>query len=194
MTNSQSITIRADTVGSLLRPESLHAARRRFAASEIDAASLRLVEDEAIAKIIAYQEDLGLPVVTDGEFRRENWWIDFVRRLEGVEIVEGAGAAFASNEAPRYVPKSVLVADQMRAPAPILVDDFRFVEKHSKAIAKIAIPSPTRLHFHGGRKPPRHRPTPTSRHSSPISRRSTVARSLRWKPLAAATSRSTIRC
>jgi hypothetical protein len=65
--------------------------RQRYTAGEIDAGALRAVEDEAIAGIIAYQEDLGLPVVTDGEFRRENWWIDFVRRLEGVEIVEGGG-------------------------------------------------------------------------------------------------------
>lgn len=149
---SQSSEIRADTVGSLLRPASLHAARRRYAAGEIDAAALRAVEDEAIARIIAYQEDLGLPVVTDGEFRRENWWIDFVRHIQGVEIVDGDGKAFANNEAPRYVPKSVRIAGKLRVSAPILVDDFRFVAKHSSAIAKISIPSPTRLHFHGGRR------------------------------------------
>jgi len=144
--------IRADTVGSLLRPDYLHAARRRFEAGEIDAASLREIEDRAIADVIAYQQDLGLPVVTDGEFRRENWWIDFVRRLDGVDIVEGEGSAFASNEAPRYVPKSVRIARRLKAGAPILVEDFRFVQKHADAIAKIAVPSPTRLHFHGGRK------------------------------------------
>lgn len=144
--------IRADTVGSLLRPSYLHAARRSFQAGEVDAASLHKIEDRAIADVVAYQQDLGLPVVTDGEFRRENWWIDFVRRLEGVEIVDGGGTAFASNEAPRYVPKSVRISGRLRAGEPILVDDFRFVQKHTSAIAKIAIPSPTRLHFHGGRK------------------------------------------
>jgi 5-methyltetrahydropteroyltriglutamate--homocysteine methyltransferase len=144
--------IRADTVGSLLRPSGLHAARSRYAAGEIDAAALRGVEDEAIAGIVAYQENLGLPVVTDGEFRRENWWIDFVRRLEGVEIIDGDGKAFANNEALRYVPKSVRIARKLRASGPILVDDFRFVAKHSRVIAKISIPSPTRLHFHGGRR------------------------------------------
>jgi len=153
MTNSLSpAPIRADTVGSLLRPDYLHAARRRFEAGEIDAVSLHAVENQAIVDIIAHQERIGLPVVTDGEFRRENWWIDFVRRLEGVEIIEGGGAAFASNEAPRYVPKSVRIAGRVQAPEPILVDDFRFVARHAKAVAKIAIPSPTRLHFHGGRK------------------------------------------
>jgi 5-methyltetrahydropteroyltriglutamate--homocysteine methyltransferase len=144
--------VRADTVGSLLRPDYLHVARRRFHAGEIEAASLHEVEDQAIADVIAYQQDLGLPVVTDGEFRRENWWIDFVRRLKGVEIVEGGRTAFASNEAPRYVPKSVRIVGQVRAPQPILVDDFRFVRQRTKAKAKISVPSPTRLHFHGGRK------------------------------------------
>jgi hypothetical protein len=96
MTISQSTTIRADTVESL-RPAGLHSARRCYAAGEINAAALRTVEDEAIAGIINYQEALGLPVVTDGEFRRENWW----RHLEGVKIVDGDAAAFAKNEAPR---------------------------------------------------------------------------------------------
>lgn len=153
MTSARSTSpIRADTVGSLLRPDYLHAARRRFEAGEIDATSLREIEDRAIADVVAYQEQIGLPVVTDGEFRRENWWIDFVRRLEGVEIAEGGGTAFATNEAPRYVPKSVRISGRVRAAEPILVDDFRFVQKHASAIAKIAVPSPTRLHFHGGRK------------------------------------------
>src|SRR5262249_21670205 len=74
------------------------------------------------------------------------------RRLEGVEITAGGGQAFATNEAPRYVPKSVRVSGRVGAAGPILVDDFRFVQKHAKAVAKIAVPSPTRLHFHGGRK------------------------------------------
>ena len=129
MTNDSSPTpIRADTVGSLLRPDALHAARRRFELGEIDAAGLHESEDCAITDVIAYQEGLGLPVVTDGEFRRENWWIDFVRRLEGVEITAGGGQAFATNEAPRYVPKSVLVSGRVGAGRPILVDDFRFVQ------------------------------------------------------------------
>jgi 5-methyltetrahydropteroyltriglutamate--homocysteine methyltransferase len=144
--------IRADTVGSLLRPDELHRARRDFARGEIDAKSLHDVENKAIVDVIAFQERLGLPVVTDGEFRRENWWIDFVRRLDGVDIVEGAGTSFADNEAPRYVPKSVHTARKISAGAPILVDDFHFLKEHSHAVAKIAIPSPTRLHFHGGRR------------------------------------------
>ena len=74
MTNvSLNTPVRADTVGSLLRPDSLHAARRRFELGGIDAAALHETEDRAIADVIAYQEGLGLPVVTDGEFRRENW-------------------------------------------------------------------------------------------------------------------------
>ena len=144
--------IHADTVGSLLRPATVHEARRRHAAGEIDDRTLHHIEDQAIADVIAYQETLGLPVVTDGEFRRENWWIDFVRQLDGVQIVDGAGAAFAANEAPRYIPKSVRVTGRLGTRKPILLDDFRFVAGQSRVLAKIAIPSPTRIHFHGGRR------------------------------------------
>ena len=76
--------LHADTVGSLLRPPELLAARERWKKGEIDAAALRSVEDQAIRGVVALQEEIGLPVVTDGEFRRENWWIDFVSKLKGV--------------------------------------------------------------------------------------------------------------
>lgn len=148
----QQTPLHVDTVGSLLRPRRLHEARAQHAAGRIDAAALTAVEDDAIAEVIRYQEDLGLPVVTDGEFRRENWWIDFVRKMHGIEITDGTGAAFADNEAPKYVPKSVRTTGKIWFEQPISVDDYRFVADRSSSIAKISIPSPTRLHFHGGRR------------------------------------------
>ncbi len=146
--------IHADIVGSFLRPASVHDARRAFDRAEIDATQLRAIEDKAIIEVIGLQEHLGLPVVTDGEFRRENWWIDFVRQLSGVEITGGTTAAFSHDHAHAadYVPKSVRTIDKLDRRGAILVDDISFVKQHTSKIAKITIPSPTRMHFHGGRK------------------------------------------
>lgn len=150
--STQQSPLHIDTVGSLLRPRRLHEARAQFAGGRIGKAELAAVEDDAIAEVIRYQESLGLPVVTDGEFRRKNWWIDFVREMPGVEISEGTGAAFADNEAPKYVPKTVQTTGKIRFRHPISVNDFRFVGERSSSLAKISIPSPTRLNFHGGRR------------------------------------------
>ena len=93
--SSRRDSVRADIVGSLLRPDSVHQARARHQARQIDDAALRAVEDAAIADVIALQERIGLRVVTDGEFRRENWWIDFVRHLKGAAILDGETTAFS---------------------------------------------------------------------------------------------------
>lgn len=147
------MNFRADTVGSLLRPASVHEARARYQKGELTSAGLRAVEDAAIRDVILLQEEVGLPVVTDGEFRRENWYIDFVRRLNGVVTTEGGGTAFAQGaDAGKYVPKQVRVDAKVSAPGPITVEDYRFIAAATSRSAKITIPSPTRLHFHGGRK------------------------------------------
>ena len=78
--------IRAETVGSFLRPDYLLSSRKDFAEGKITETALRSAEDKAIREVVAMQEEVGLDVVTDGEFRRENWWIDFVARFRGVEI------------------------------------------------------------------------------------------------------------
>src|SRR6201986_560299 len=88
---------RADHVGSLLRPAELKAAREKRAKGEIDAAALQAVEDRAIADIIKKQEGVGLQAITDGEFRRSWWHLDFLWGLDGVERhVMGEGVAFAA--------------------------------------------------------------------------------------------------
>jgi 5-methyltetrahydropteroyltriglutamate--homocysteine methyltransferase len=143
---------RADTAGSLLRPPTIHAARTDFAARKIDAARLREVEDAAIREVVRTQEDVGLPVVTDGEFRRENWYVDFIGRLKGVEITAGTGQGFAEHTGQsRHVPKRVRTIDKVSAPEPIVLKDYEFLASVTSRPAKITIPSPTRLHFHGGR-------------------------------------------
>jgi 5-methyltetrahydropteroyltriglutamate--homocysteine methyltransferase len=143
----------ADHVGSLLRPPGLLAARARFAGGAIEATDLRAVEDAAISDAVALQEDAGLPIVTDGEFRRENWWIDFIGRLDGVAIEERTNAAFAggSDGGAQYVPKSVVTRSRIAWPGPILRHDFTFLADVTDAVAKVTLPSPSRIHFHGGR-------------------------------------------
>ncbi|MCC6889202.1 MAG: 5-methyltetrahydropteroyltriglutamate--homocysteine S-methyltransferase [Hyphomicrobiales bacterium] len=143
---------RADTVGSLLRPQAVHDARARFHSGAIDAATLRRIEDDAIRAVVRSQEEVGLRVITDGEFRRENWYADFMRRIDGVVIAEGEGRAFAAQSAqPKYVPKQVRTVGKLSAPGAIMVDEYRFLAALTDRVAKITIPSPTRLHFHGGR-------------------------------------------
>ncbi len=161
---------RADQVGSLLRPASLVAARSQHQSGAIGKAALRQIEDAAITGIVRRQEQCGFEVVVDGEFRRENWWIDFVQGLTGVEIQEGSAAqAFVAPEQAgpghaadhdhdhdhdhgwKYVPKNVVTNGRVSAPAPIAAPDFTFLQSATQRAAKVTLPSPTRLHFHGGR-------------------------------------------
>jgi 5-methyltetrahydropteroyltriglutamate--homocysteine methyltransferase len=143
---------RADTVGSLLRPPAVHAARADFQAGEIKASALRDIEDAAIRDVVRMQEAVGLPVVTDGEFRRENWYADFIGKLSGVVIAAGAGEGFAQQAGqPKHVPKRVQTTGKVSASQPIVLEDYRFLASLTPRAAKITIPSPTRLHFHGGR-------------------------------------------
>lgn len=163
---------RADQVGSLLRPPELLAAREACAAGRLDAAALRLAEDAAIAASVRQQESIGLPVVVDGEFRRENWWIDFIARLRGVSITEGVAAqAFVRDGATadccdhghgqndpvaedaswHYVPKQVYTHARLSLDEPVYAQDFTYLRSVAQRPTKITLPSPSRLHFHGGR-------------------------------------------
>jgi 5-methyltetrahydropteroyltriglutamate--homocysteine methyltransferase len=145
---------RADHVGSLLRPPELLAAREAFGRGELDAARLRALEDAAIREVVAGQERVGLGIVTDGEFRRENWYADFISRLAGVEIrAAEQNPAFAADpgNAVHYVPKNVVTVAPLRRPEPITVADYTFLVEVTTVAAKITLPSPSRLHFHGGR-------------------------------------------
>ena len=145
---------RADQVGSLLRPAAVLDARERFARGAMDAAALRAIEDASIREVVAQQERVGLPVVTDGEFRRENWYADFIGGLQGVEI-RAAQANPAFKDDPdheiTYVPKNVVTVAKLDRPEPLLVRDYAYLASVALRPAKITIPSPSRLHFHGGR-------------------------------------------
>lgn len=157
---------RADQVGSLLRPQRLIQARAAHEAGKICMEELRQVEDESIFEVVKHQEACGFKVVIDGEYRRENWWIDFIRGLSGVEIREGqASQAFVApkkhdcghdhgqdDEGWKYVPKNVVTTGKLGSPNSVNATDFKYLQSTTDRVAKITLPSPTRLHFHGGRE------------------------------------------
>jgi 5-methyltetrahydropteroyltriglutamate--homocysteine methyltransferase len=143
---------RAEQVGSLLRPPALLAARADWKSGTITAEELRTVEDEHIATSIREVEALGMQAVTDGEFRREYFHIDFLEKLDGVTAVgEILANPNSKQRADGYSPPSLAVTGKLRHARNIQVDDFNFLATHATVLPKVAIPSPTMVHFRGGR-------------------------------------------
>ena len=145
---------RADHVGSLLRPQKLLDAREARKAGTLDAAGLRAVEDEAIKDAIKLQEDVGLEAITDGEFRRTWWHLDFLVSFANVEeIPPKVKVKFHTHEGDlEYEPPGFRVAGKLGHPRPIFVDHFKYVKSVTKKTPKMTIPSPSLMHFRGGRK------------------------------------------
>ena len=143
---------RADHVGSFLRPARLLEARDQFQKGAITAAALRAVEDDAIRGVVKFQEDLGLRGITDGEFRRTYFHIDFLTKLSGVTTKGGINVSFHSAAGNvDFAPPVMQVTDKVRHDQPIQRADFEFLRSVTKGTAKVTIPSPTMLHFRGGR-------------------------------------------
>lgn len=144
---------RADHVGSLLRPPRLLAVRERAARGEIGAEDLRAVEDAAIREAVALQEGLGLQGVTDGEFRRTFFHIDFLERFEGISIAEtGIAAHFHREDGDLdFAPPRISVTGKLRRPGPVFGEDFSFLAGLTRRTPKQTIPSPSMAHFRGGR-------------------------------------------
>ncbi|HMN83404.1 MAG TPA: 5-methyltetrahydropteroyltriglutamate--homocysteine S-methyltransferase [Burkholderiaceae bacterium] len=143
---------RADHVGSFLRPKALLDARDRFKAGTLDAAGLRSVEDATIRDVVKFQEDLGLQAVTDGEFRRTYFHIDFLEQLEGITTSGGIAVSFHSNDGNiDFAPPVMKVTGKVRHVKPIQLADFQFLKSVTRRTPKVTIPSPTMLHFRGGR-------------------------------------------
>jgi 5-methyltetrahydropteroyltriglutamate--homocysteine methyltransferase len=143
---------RADHVGSFLRPKELLDARDRYKRGEIPREALRQAEDRAIRDIVRFQEELGLQGVTDGEFRRTYFHIDFLEQLEGVETRGGLTAHFHTKQGDlEFAPPVLHVTGKVRHAKPIQRRDFEFLESATKGTPKATIPSPTMLHFRGGR-------------------------------------------
>jgi len=136
---------RADVVGSLLRTAPLKEARAKREKGEIDAARLAEVEDREIEKIVKKQEEVGLKLATDGEFRRSWWHFDFFGMLDGVEIAElDHGIQFQGVQTRHLTPR--IVGKLGFSDHPMLAH-FKFLKSHSRAMPKMCIPSPAILHF-----------------------------------------------
>jgi 5-methyltetrahydropteroyltriglutamate--homocysteine methyltransferase len=143
---------RADHVGSFLRPQPLLDAREQRRTGAIGAAELRIVEDEAIRDIVKFQEDLGFLGITDGEFRRTYFHTDFLTQLEGVETKGGIAVSFHSAAGTvDFAPPVMQVVGKVRHVKPIQRADFEFLKSVTSRTPKVTIPSPTMLHFRGGR-------------------------------------------
>ncbi len=140
---------RADQVGSLLRPAELAEARAKFKRKEIDAAALREAEDRAIRAAVAKQESIGLQAVTDGEFRRDWWHVDFLAGFDGVEgYVAPLVVGFKDTE---EQPPMIRVTGKVRRTKPVFVDSFKFMKSAVRNTAKQTIPAPAMLHLRPGR-------------------------------------------
>ncbi len=145
---------RADHVGSFLRPKFLLDAREQKAKGQISAEQLRAVEDKAITEIVKFQEDVGLQSITDGEFRRTYFHIDFLEELGGV-VTDIPMSVLKPDGTKELAPPVMRVVDKVRHVKDIQRADFEYLQSQitpgAGRVAKVTIPSPTMLHFRGGR-------------------------------------------
>jgi 5-methyltetrahydropteroyltriglutamate--homocysteine methyltransferase len=145
---------RADHVGSLLRPRRLADARAGLAAGTIDVAELQTIEDEEIRRAVRMQEDVGLRVATDGELRRASWHMDFIYRLDGITKEAGHIAVKFFNEDGEieFTPAALHVDGKLGVSETIFGDDFSFLrDTVTGAVPKLTIPSPSMVHYRGGK-------------------------------------------
>jgi 5-methyltetrahydropteroyltriglutamate--homocysteine methyltransferase len=153
MTPSQRPPFRADQVGSLLRPPELQTARGRAKEGEISPEDLREIENQAIRDVVAMQEAAGLEGITDGEFRRGFWHVDFLTGLDGIRSTQSQYAVkFRGEHGETAETKSMLVVDgKIRRSKPVMLDHFQFLKSVTKHTPKFSIPSPAYLHMRGAR-------------------------------------------
>ncbi|WP_392551824.1 5-methyltetrahydropteroyltriglutamate--homocysteine S-methyltransferase [Orbus wheelerorum] len=143
---------RADHVGSFLRPKYLLDAREQFAIKQISFEQLRAIEDKAIAEIVKFQEDVGIRSVTDGEFRRTYFHLDFLQQLGGV-TTDAPGTLIDSDGKEKLLPPNIRVTGKVKHINDIQLADFNYLKSQANTLSvpKVTIPSPTMLHFRGGR-------------------------------------------
>jgi len=143
---------RADHVGSLLRPRELHEARARAKKGEITQEQLKAVQERCIKQVIALQESTGIPSVTDGEFRRDWWHIDFLHGFDGVELAKGDAYGDAKFKGTDEQPPFMLVESRIRRTRPNMLEHFKFLKANvSKGTPKFTMPSPAMLHARADR-------------------------------------------
>ena len=143
---------RADQVGSLLRPAHLIEARGKLRKREIDAAALKAIEDAAIRDVVAQQEAIGLNSISDGEFRRQSYIVDFFRKaLVSGGLTAEQGQFFHRNEQGERIPiEKLVIHKQVKWTAPIFAEHFAFLKSITTRTPKMTMPSPVILHFLGG--------------------------------------------
>jgi 5-methyltetrahydropteroyltriglutamate--homocysteine methyltransferase len=155
MTLRDTPPFRADHVGSLLRPPHLLEARARFASGELSAEELRGIEDDAVREVVRMQRDAGLRSATDGEFRRTSWHMDFIYRLGGVSRTdEKIQVHFRNADGELDFESAALAIDgRVSLSETIFGDDFAFLQSivDPSVTAKLTIPSPSMVHYRGGR-------------------------------------------
>lgn len=141
---------RADHVGSLLRPPALRKARAAYAGGEITGAVLREQEDQSIREAVRQQEAIGLRAATDGEFRRAYWHFDFLAGLDGVEMYEPEQKVQFKGAT---LPHALRITGPIRWRQPVMIDHFEYLAATvTRAVPKLTMPSPSVLHFRGGRR------------------------------------------
>jgi len=138
---------RAEHVGSLLRPDALSDARAKGKRGELSADAVRAAEDTAIRDAVALQQELGFQVVTDGEFRRDYWHLDFLSAFDGAELWEARRMQGFSND---EQPPVVKITGKVSRGTPIFVDHFKFLKSVATAMPKITIPGPALIHLRPG--------------------------------------------
>ncbi|KAK9899073.1 UROD/MetE-like protein [Cystobasidium minutum MCA 4210] len=143
---------RCSHVGSWLRPQSVKDARAAFAKGEINEQKLRELTDPAIAEVVEQQRKAGLKEISDGEFRRDYFHLDFLSQLGGITVVKND---LTSSNKDDYKPPSLAVTGKITHDKPIEVENFKYlqslIDPSKGEVVKIAIPSPTMAHFRGGR-------------------------------------------
>ena len=144
---------RADHVGSLIRPEALAKAWKAAERKEIGEAERKEIQRQAIRGIVELQQDLGFELATDGEYNREGWQRDFLLKIGNVTLVPSKiPTRFHTAEGDRdHKPPTMAVQGKLFRSSPIFVDDFAYLKSIARAEPKLTIPSPTILHFRGGR-------------------------------------------
>jgi 5-methyltetrahydropteroyltriglutamate--homocysteine methyltransferase len=155
MTARTTPPFRADHVGSLLRPPEVLAAREDRASGAITDDELRQIEDDAIREVVRRQEEVGLRSITDGEFRRESWHMDFIYQLGGVTKVQDDTIHVHFENKDRefdWAPPSAHVSSLVTLPQTIFAEHFAFLrDTVTKGTPKLTIPSPSMVHYRGGR-------------------------------------------
>jgi 5-methyltetrahydropteroyltriglutamate--homocysteine methyltransferase len=146
MATSRVPTNAVDHVGSLKRPPELVKAWRAWEDGSLPFEQLRQVQDKAIGDAIVMQENFGLPIVTDGEFRRGGWSRGFLNAVEGFEF-RGSKLVFRNDEGFSTPSPSPLATKPVRRTKPIVVEDYKFIASVAKHPVKVTMPTPSHMHF-----------------------------------------------